>query len=234
MIFAVILAGGTGTRIKSSNLPKQFLHIGDKPILCHTVDKFLYCPGIDQVVVAAPEIWMSHTQDILSDTKYADVKLCAGGLTRQESLYRSVKYISEHFGGTDNDIVVSHDVARPFVTTRIISENIKAVLNGEAADTVIRATDTIVKSTDGLQIQSIPDRASLYQGQTPQSFRLKTFMDIYETLDAEYLSHVTDAARILTEHGCIVSLVEGEPFNIKITNDFDLHLAQFLLSNSHD
>lgn len=136
--------------------------------------------------------------------------------------------ITSTFAQADDAIVVSHDAARPFVTTRIIQENIRCVEEGYAADTVIKATDTIVRSMDGNHATEIPDRQFLYQGQTPQSFRLKTFMTIYETLDADYLARVTDAARILIEHSCPVRLVEGESSNIKITTDYDLTFARFL------
>ena len=235
MIYAVILAGGKGTRMKSAQFPKQFLTIGGEPILRMTIDKFLCCPAIDRVVVAAPAVWMSHTVDLLKGASYARVHVCEGGSTRQESLYKAVKFIQKEFSAEDDDIIVSHDVARPFITLRIIEDNIKAMVSGaDAVDTVIPAVDTIVESKDGDVISNIPDRKCMYQGQTPQSFRLKKYIDIYETLDSGYLSRVTDAARILAEHGCDVKLVDGELFNMKITTEFDFGLAEYLLGQSHD
>ncbi len=234
MIYAVILAGGKGTRMKSAQFPKQFLTISGEPILRMTIDKFLCCTAIDKIVVAAPAVWMSHTADLLKGASYSRVHVCEGGVTRQESLYKAVKYIQQEFNADDDAIIVSHDVARPFITLRIIEDNINAMASADAVDTVIPAVDTIVESEDGDVISSIPDRSRMYQGQTPQSFRLKKYIDIYETLDNDYLSRVTDAARILAEHGCRVKLVDGELFNMKITTEFDFGLAEYMLGQSHD
>lgn len=234
MNFAVLLAGGTGTRMKTSALPKQFLELSGEPILRLTVDKFLACPRIDHIIVAAPAIWMSHTRDLLRDGRFADVRVCEGGHTRQESLYRAVKHIESVFPVTDDDIVVSHDVARPFVSLRVIEENIEALQQYDAADTVLSATDTIVESDDQRTIARIQDRKRMYQGQTPQTFRRTTYLKLYEKLEQVYLDNVTDAARILVEQGCSVALVRGDEFNIKITTEYDLRIASFLLEAAHD
>ena len=234
MVFAVLLAGGIGTRMKTSSIPKQFLELGGEPILCLTVDKFLICPKINHVIVAAPSIWMSHTKDLLHDTRFKDVHVCEGGKTRQESLYKAVKYIESVFPIDDDDIVISHDIARPFVSLRVIEENIDAMNNFDAVDTVIPSTDTIVESDNHSTITNIPDRNKMYQGQTAQTFRRVTYLGIYEKLDHEYLNKVTDAARILLEHGNTVAMVHGDEFNIKITTEYDLHIASFLLGAYND
>ena len=160
---------------------------------------------------------MSHTRDLLRDARFADVHVCEGGHTRQESWYRAVKHIESVFPVADDDIVISHDVARPFVSLRVIEENIDALQHYDAADTVLPATDTIVESDDQRVIAGIPDRKRMYQGQTPQTFRRITYLNLYEKLEQTYLDNVTDAARILVENGCTVALVRGDEFNIKIT-----------------
>ena len=234
MIYAALLAGGTGLRMKTSKIPKQFIELKGEPILRLTVDKFLACPQIDHIIVAAPAIWMSHTQDLLADKRFSDVRVCEGGATRQESLYNAVRYIEKVYPARNDDIVVSHDVARPFVSLRIIEDNIAAMKDYDAADTVMPATDTIVESGDNRTIERIQDRSRMYQGQTPQTFRRVDYLKAYESMDAEYLSRVTDAARILHEQGHSVALVRGEEFNIKITTEYDLNLASFLLGMTSD
>ena len=220
--------------MKTSTIPKQFLELAGEPILRLTVDKFRACPRIDHIVVAAPPIWMSHARDLLRDERFRDVAICEGGHTRQDSLYKAVKHIESVFPVSDNDIVVSHDVARPFVTLRIIEDNIEALKEYDAADTVIPATDTIVESDDQKSISRIQDRNRMYQGQTPQTFKRTTYLELYERLDQSYLDKTTDAARILAEHGNKVALVRGEEFNIKITTEYDLRIASFLLGAEHD
>ena len=234
MNYAVLLAGGTGTRMKSHSIPKQFLEIGGEPILKLTVDKFLSCPDIDHIIVAAPTIWISHTNDILSNERFKNINICEGGATRQESLYKAVKYIETIFDTNDDDIIISHDVARPFVSLRVIEENIKLIKQYDAIDTVIPATDTIVESNDKILINKIPDRRNMYQGQTPQTFKRKKYLEIYESLDKKYLETVTDAAKILVDHNCTVGLVRGDEFNIKITTEYDLRIANFLLEANYD
>lgn len=234
MNFAVLLAGGTGTRMKTISLPKQFIELGGEPMLRLTVDKFLACPRIDKIVVAAPAIWLSHTRDLLRDSRFSVVQVCEGGNTRQESLYKAVKFIESVFPVSDDDIVISHDVARPFVSLRVIEENLDAMQHYDAADTVLPATDTIVMSDDGYVIKSIPNRKCMYQGQTPQTFRRNTYLEIYKNLEPTYLDNVTDAARILVENGCSVALVRGDEFNIKITTEYDLRIASFLLGAKYD
>ncbi len=220
--------------MKSSSLPKQFLTLGNESILCLTVDKFLLCPRIDHIVVAAPLVWMSHTKDLLRDKRYADVKVCEGGKTRQESLYRAVRYIEDEYPIDDEDIIVSHDVARPFVSLRVIEENINILKDYDAADTVIPSSDTIVESKDNLRISNIPDRNIMYRGQTPQTFKRVHFLEAYNRVDSNYLNRMSDAARILLEQGYSVGLVMGDDFNIKITNEFDYRIASFLVENSND
>ncbi|WP_406040672.1 IspD/TarI family cytidylyltransferase [Succinimonas sp.] len=234
MIYGVLLAGGTGTRMVTSKIPKQFLKLNDVPMLNHTVDKFLVSPVIDKIVVVAPAMWLSHTRDLLKDKCYADVLVCEGGSTRQESLYKALVYITENCEVSDDDIIVSHDVARPFVSLRIIEDNVKALSDYDAADTVIPAVDTIVNSENGTTITRIPDRNKMYQGQTPQSFRRVDYINVYKKCSQEYLKNVTDAARILAENGYSVALVKGEDFNIKITTEYDLRIAKFLLGDTRN
>ena len=78
--------------------------------------------------------------------------------------------------------MITHDSVRPFITLRMIQDNIKLAQNHDAVDTVVEAVDTIVESTNGQFITDIPNRAHLYQGQTPQTFRCRDFMDLYGSL----------------------------------------------------
>jgi hypothetical protein len=129
----------------------------------------------------------------------------------------------------DETIIVTHDSVRPFVTHRILDENIEAAKQYGACDTVIPATDTIVESLDNTRITDIPNRKFMYQGQTPQSFRAKRLKEIYGALTEEEKAVLTDACKILVLKGEHVHLVQGEEFNIKITYPYDLVVAKTLL-----
>lgn len=236
MIYAEILAGGKGTRMGNTEMPKQFLKIGTKPVLINTIEKFLLQPQFDKIIVVSPAQWISHTQDII-DT-YIDknlttkVHICAGGKDRNESIMAGINFIEENFGMNDDDIMVTHDAVRPFITSRIMEENIKYALEYGATDTVIPAYDTIIKSENGENISEIPVRDYMYQGQTPQSFNMKKLKDLYNSLTAEEKEMLTDAAKIFVMKNEKVKVVQGEVFNIKITTPYDLEVANYLVQNN--
>lgn len=132
-------------------------------------------------------------------------------------------------GISDDDVIITHDAVRPFLTRRIIKENIESVLKYGAVDTVITATDTIITSADGDSIQSIPVRSEMYQGQTPQSFNVNLLRNSYNDLSDEDKQIMTDACKILVVAGKQVKLVMGELYNIKITTPYDLKVANSII-----
>lgn len=236
MNYVGILAGGKGTRMGKIDLPKQFLMLGEKPVIVHTIEQFVLCEEVDQVIVAVPEAWLSYTEDIVE--KYLshvdNVHITAGGADRNGSLMNICAYIDKNYGITEQDILVSHDAVRPFVTDRIIKDNIKETKEHDAIDTVIPATDTIVESLDGEVISNIPNRNHMYQGQTPQSFKITKLVAVYNSLTDEEKAILTDACKIFTIKGLDVGIVSGEPYNMKITNQFDYKLAGFMVEKGED
>lgn len=236
MNFAAILAGGKGTRMGNQDKPKQYLPLGGKPILVHTVGKFLVMPEFEKVIVLAPDAWINSTKDILRKFFGSNEKLLVmrGGSTRNETIMNAVDYIENNFEIDKTTTLVTHDSVRPFVTYRIIKDNIDALKDFEACDTVIPASDTIVESVDGAVISNIPDRSIMYQGQTPQSFRVKTLRKQYDALSESEREILTDACKICVLRNTPVALVRGETFNIKITYPSDLKMAQALLGSEED
>ncbi len=228
MIAAVILGAGKGSRLTGAPLPKQFMNLRQSPMIVETVEKFAFVEAIDRIVVVVSSPWMSHAKDLFEKKSYFKKMLfCQGGETRQRSLLNACYFLEREFG---RDVcVVSHDAARPFVSLRIIEDNIKKLGEKKSCDTILSCTDTIVESVDGKEISNIPNRNLLYQGQTPQSFLSHDYIEAFEKIGED--SSVTDAAKLLLRYGKAVSIVEGEPFNIKITTDFDLAFANFLMSS---
>ena len=234
MNFAGILAGGSGTRMGKTDLPKQFLLLGEKPIIIHTIEQFLLAPHIEKIIVAVPESWITYTNDIIE--KYCtsgldSIIVIAGGKDRNETVMNVFNYIDKNFDCDKDTIVVTHDSVRPFVTQRIIKDNITLCKKYGATDTVIPAFDTIVESKDGEVISNIPVRSEMYQGQTPQSFKLKEFIKINNSLTSEEKSILTDACKVYTIKGKKVGLVMGESFNLKITTKHDLKMANLMIGN---
>ena len=232
MVFAVICAGGIGSRMGNAEKPKQYLNVGGKPIILHTIEKFVVNEEFEKVIVLVPESWINYTRDIINKHLMGvdKVVVMAGGSDRNSTIMNSINYIEENFGLDDETIIVTHDAVRPFVTHRIIMDNIEAAAKVGACDTVIPATDTIVESLDGEKISSIPDRSKVYQGQTPQSFRAKRLKELYLSLTEDEKAILTDAAKIYLLKGEEVHLVRGEVFNIKITYPYDLTVAETLIN----
>ena len=231
MNFGGILAGGKGTRMGKTDLPKQFLMLGEKPIIIHTIEQFLISPAIDEIVVGVPENWIDYTKDIIEKYCKDDrIHVIQGGKNRNGTIMNICKYICENFKDNEN-IIVTHDAVRPFVTQRIIKENVEICKKIGAADTVISASDTIVESKDGEIISNIPIRSQMYQGQTPQSFNVEEFIKQYESLTDDEKEILTDATKTYVLKGKKVGLVSGEPYNMKITTKYDLKLANLMLNN---
>ena len=236
MVYGVILAGGVGSRM-GGDKPKQYLNLKGRPIIIYTIEKFFACPEIDRIIVLCPAQWEEHTKDLIK--KYISpaqekITVTRGGATRNETIMNAVDLIEKNGDLNDDTIIVTHDSVRPFVTHRIIEENIAACEKYGACDTVIKATDTIVESKDANAISSIPNRNYMYQGQTPQSFKAKKLKALYHSLTQEEKEILTDAAKILVLKGETVALVDGEDFNIKITYHYDMRVARSLLEDEEE
>lgn len=231
-VFAAILAGGSGKRMGNSERPKQYLMLGSKPILAHTVEKFCVSNTFEAVLVLCPKAWIQQTRDLLNKycPEYAGmVQVVAGGATRNNTVKEAVAYVQANYQVNEQTILVTHDAVRPFVSQRIIAENIEAVRQHGACDTVIPATDTIVQSEDAQCISAIPDRNLLYQGQTPQSFRLLELKELMDSLTTEEEMILTDACKIYVLRNKKVALVRGAASNMKITYPQDMRVAASLI-----
>ncbi|WP_214464190.1 IspD/TarI family cytidylyltransferase [Levilactobacillus brevis] len=235
MIYAEILAGGKGTRMGNTALPKQFLNLGGMPIIIQTTSKSLLQPFFSGILIVVPNQWMRYTSDLFkkffSEDELRKISIVKGGNNRNQTLMNGVDFIENNFGLNDEDIIVTHDAVRPFVSSKIIEENVKAAKKYGAADTVITATDTIVEGNLANDlIKSIPDRKKMYQGQTPQTLNIKKLKSGYAKLSEDQKSILTDAAKIfLLTDTSSVKMVEGESINFKITKIFDLKMAELLV-----
>lgn len=232
MIFGAILAGGVGSRMSIADMPKQFLPLGDKPIIMHTLEKFLMCSRFDRIYVGVHPNWVLHMQDLID--KYIGgavdrIAIVPGGGDRNSTILNIIDAIEKDCGASDEHIIVTHDSVRPFVTLRIINENIDAALEVGACDTVTPAIDTIVVSDDGKVISDIPNRNVMYQGQTPQSFNMSMLKKLYHELSDEEKSSLTDACKICVVRNTPVKLVAGEISNLKITTVSDYKIAQAMV-----
>lgn len=217
--YAIILASGTGTRCQN-NLPKQFLKIGDKTILEHTLDIFETNNNIDGIILVIPAQYKQKAADLTKSYKKI-IKITEGGETRKVSSYIGVNSIEE-----DNANVLIHDCARPLLSQKVLNECIEALKKHDAIVTAIPSSDTIIE-IENREVINIPDRAKLMRVQTPQCFRLSLIKKAHE-LSLNDNDFTDDCGLVLKYNLAKVHIVEGDINNIKITYPQDIKFAQYL------
>ena len=235
MIFGAIVAGGTGTRMGISDMPKQFLPLGKekKPIIIHTLEKFLMCTELDFVYLGVHKDWVDYTQELLKkyiiNNYQKKIFVVEGGTTRNLTIINMINKIEENHGESSDHILVTHDAVRPFLTLKMIENNIENARKHRVCDTVIPAIDTIIESTNHDFITTVPARKNLYQGQTPQSFYASEFKNLYNNLTPDEQNNFTDACSVFVRNNIPVKLVDGAGFNIKITTVSDYRIANSII-----
>jgi 2-C-methyl-D-erythritol 4-phosphate cytidylyltransferase len=225
----VILAAGSGSRTGLST-PKQFLLLGGKTVLEHSVQTFCNHLGIDQVVIVTAPEFMEKVHDMVKANNWTKVTaVLAGGKERYDSSMAAVRHFSAH----PDIVMLFHDAARPLVSERIITDALKAMETYNAVDVAIPSVDTIVQcDAAGAVMESIQNRSLLWRMQTPQGFRQNTIAKAYEIALKDPQFTATDdcgtVLRYLPDEK--VGIVRGSERNIKLTYADDLSLLEFLLS----
>lgn len=233
MIFGALLAGGVGSRMNIESMPKQFLPLGSKPVFIHTLQKFQMVSRFDAIYVGVHKDWLDFARESVAQSQLGSVPVhvVAGGEDRNGTIMSVIAGIEERYGVVDDSVIVTHDSVRPFVKVSTIEANIDALVDCDACDTVIPATDTIVESEGGLFIDSIPERRRMFQGQTPQSFRIGALKEVYGRLSEADKRILTDACKMFVMADRPVKLVEGDVTNIKLTTVMDYKVAQAMLES---
>lgn len=231
-IYALIMAGGSGTRMSGAERPKQFLELAGKPVIIHTVEKFIGISRIDAVTVLVPAGWTEETAELISRwLPSASVAVSAGGSDRSATLIRGIDYIEETYGLDEDTVVVTHDAVRPFVSAGMIEASIEAALECGCCTAAVPSTDTVMLSADGAFVDKLPDRALMYLEQTPQTFRAMKFRELFGSLSADERAGLTDACRVFLMRGERVRLIPGSRRNIKLTYPEDLLIAGVMMGS---
>ena len=226
MNIAIIAAAGQGRRVGGGRA-KQFLELGGVPVIVHTLRRFEECAGIGEIIVVLPAAdvagFLALAARFRLQRKLA--RVVAGGASRAESVWRGLQTVR----AAATDIIAVHDGVRPFVTPDEISRTLVAAERSGAAILAAPAIDTIKEVADG-QVRRTLARATLRHALTPQCFRFALLREAYEravALDED----VTDDSALVERLGVSISVVDGDPRNIKITRPEDLALAEILLKS---
>jgi 2-C-methyl-D-erythritol 4-phosphate cytidylyltransferase len=217
---AIIVAGGMGRRMQSP-VPKQFLMLAGKPVIFHTIDKFLQFDASIKLIIALPEESMPTWETLCRQMNFTTpAHIARGGETRFHSVLSALAFAG------NNELIAVHDAVRPLVSVETIKRTFEAAGNSGAAIPVLPPADSLRRvAPDG----NYPVNRSEYViVQTPQVFRSEILFEAYQQ---NYDPSFTDDASVVQKAGFPISLVEGNPENIKITSPADLKMAEFLLQN---
>lgn len=224
---ALIPAAGMGKRMGTS-INKQYLQLNGRPILARTIAVFEASPLIDSIYLVIPSDEIPYCREYVVEAcgfrKVAAI--IPGGKERQNSVMNGLNAMREHV--SDCDIVLIHDGVRPLVTENLLQESITTARLHDGALVAVPVKDTIKMVQDTI-VSSTPPRESLWQAQTPQSFRFGKIYQAHLSAEADGFSG-TDDASLIERTGGEVHIVQGTYLNIKITTPEDLILAEAFLS----
>lgn len=224
-VVAVIPAGGTGKRMGSA-IPKQFLMLGDVPLILHALLAFERAPSVVEVILVVPgderDRALSEVVERYGLKKV--LKVVAGGATRQESVYHGLKETDEQ-----TEIVVVHDAVRPFVTEDLIERSVETARQDGGAVVAVPMKDTPKQVGADGKIQRTLERSGLWLAQTPQTFRRGILVEAYRRAEIDRL-HATDDAALVERLSHQIGIVPGSWENIKITTPEDLVIAEAILT----
>lgn len=204
---------GHGTRF-GQEIAKQFQLLAGKKVYLWTLEAFSSSNLFDEIILVVPSDLIEQVKSEVASS----IRVVSGGQTRQESSYKGLIAC-----GSDTEIAVIHDGVRPFVSKRILKENIDSARRFGAANTCIPTADTLVHAPTGTTIASIPTRFEYLRGQTPQSFSYPLILEAHQKTS---MTHATDDCQLVLEMNKAVYIVKGEEENLKITTPFDLILAE--------
>ena len=229
---AVVLAGGTGTRV-GLDLPKQLIKIAGKPIIEHTIAALHDSPLVDEILVMMAPGHLDPVHDIVRGGAYPKVtRILEGAGTRNDTTRAALDAIHEGSqGGEEDCFVLLHDAVRPLVSQDIIEANVRALEQYDAVDTAIPSADTIIQvEADHPLIDDVLRRDLLRRGQTPQSFRLSTLREAYQLAGDDPDFTATDDCTVVLRYlpDVPIGVVPGHERNMKVTEPIDVYLADKL------
>lgn len=232
MVHALIFAGGMGTRMKSEDLPKQFIEVDGKAIIIRTLEHFSHHNEVDKIVIVCVESWIDYLLELLKINAITKVSaVIPGGRTGYDSIHNGLIEIAGT--ATDEDIVLICDGVRPVLTKELISNCIKMTYQYGSAVPVVSSIDSVLVSANGQSCRQNMPRKDIYITQAPQGYFIKNILWAHN--QAEYIGKTTpvSSADLMIELGKEIYLFEGDRDNIKVTTPEDLQTLRAHYYYSH-
>lgn len=232
MNVALLTAAGSGTRMHQ-DIPKQFIHVDNKPVIIHTLEAFQRHPSIDAIIVVTIDSWSSILWAYANQFGITKLKwVVPGGETGQESIYNGLCELRKHLD--DEDVVIIHDGNRPMVSSEVISDNLVTYAKYGSAVAVVPCTEVVFESEDGLTSCVSTEREKLFRTQTPHSYKLIDLLEAHNYARANGINNMAASCMLMKELGKITYFSKGSEENIKITTTEDLKIFKALLHTQQE
>lgn len=222
MVHAMLFAGGTGTRMKSGNIPKQFIEVDGIPIIVRTLQKFATHPLVDDIVVSCIASGIDHLKDLIEQYRIPKVKsIVPGGASGFDSIHNGVVEVAKD--AADTDIILVCDGVRPIISEQLISECIDLAMKYETAIPVVKSIDSVLISTDGHVSSQNMARENIYITQAPQGYTMRKILWAHEEAARRGIVNPTSSADLMITLGEEIHIFLGDRDNIKVTTPEDLY-----------
>lgn len=229
MNYALIIAGGSGNRM-GQDIPKQFMHVDNCPIIIHTMLAFERHPDINGIAVVCLDGWQTVLRSYANQFSVTKLKWIFDGGDNGQASIRNGIYGLRDAGCTGDDLVLIHDAVRPLLSQDIISSNIAICQKYGYAVTGIKCREAILESDDGFAATTSIPRDKLVRTQTPQTFRLRNIIAAHEAAAERGITNSVASCTLIAELGLgEMHIVPGSEKNIKITTVEDLEILKALM-----
>ncbi len=219
--YVAVFAGGIGSRMGSSSTPKQFLKLGGKPIVLHTLEHFENHTLVDGISIACVSDWIEELERIIINAQLRKVvAIVSGGETGQLSIRNALEPLVD-LSGENEAIVLVHDGVRPLIDEGLITACIESVHKFGSGIVTAPAAETILTMASDGAVEGIVDRKKCRLARAPQGFILKELWNAHERALSEGQNDFIDSATMMMHYGHDLVTVEGPARNIKITTPED-------------
>lgn len=233
MVVALLTAAGIGSRMKQ-DIPKQFMHVENKPIIIHTMEAFQNHPSVDAIMVVTLPSWIDVLKAYASQFNITKLKwVVPGGDTGQESIKKGLLALENELD--ENEVVMIHDGNRCMVSSEIISDSLATFKQHGSAVAAIPCVEAVFKSADQGQSSTISiPREQLFRTQTPHTYTLKKLLWAHKEAEKKGIVNTAASCTLMQELGEVVYFSKGSEENLKITTVDDMMIFKALLHTKKD
>jgi len=221
MNIAIVLSGGTGTRL-GYKTPKQYIKVGDKAIIEYCLETFENNPETDGIIIVAADEWQDIIQKWIAKRQISKfISFAKAGSSRQHSIWNALQVIKKIEADTDINILI-HDAARPNLSNDLIEKCFSELSIADGVMPVLPVKDTVYLSEDKKCISSLLNRDQLFAGQAPEGFNFEKYYELHIDMSEEELSVIRGSSEIAYKNNLKINLIAGDEHNYKITTEADL------------